>query len=84
MRLAIALALPLAACQTAGLPLDAKFPDVPQEIVACSNSQLSVIPDRDLSAHDVEILWKSDRYTFVATKKCLKRLITRDQKLAGK
>lgn len=83
MKLVI-LAVPMAlqTCGQIGLPLDAKFPAVPQEIVAASNVQLSVIPDTDLSAHDVEVLWKSDRYTCVATKKALKRLILRDVKLA--
>ena len=78
------ISLTLAACQTVGLPLDAQFPPVPADIVAASNQSLSVIPDRDLSAHDTEILWKADRYTCVGTKRALKRLIIRDMKLAGK
>ena len=73
----------LAACQTVGLPLDAQFPAVPQDIIATSNLELSVIPKRDLSAHETEVLWKNDRYVCVATKRALKRLTIRDTKLSA-
>lgn len=83
-RLAIFLVIPLAACQTVGLPQDAKFPPVPDDIELCAKSSLVAIPDRDLSAHDVEIMWKADRYVAVTKGRCLNRLIIRDRKLAGR
>jgi hypothetical protein len=85
MRLPILLlTLPLAACQTAGLPLDATFPAVPPEIVACAKRTNVPVPAKDLSASEVESAWKQDRYTTVAIRQCLRRLILRDQKLAKK
>jgi hypothetical protein len=82
MKLAILLALPLAACQTVGLPLDAQFPAVPSEIQACAKRAPVKFAAADMSAHDVEMNWKADRYNAVVLRQCLRRLIVRDQKLA--
>jgi hypothetical protein len=83
MRLLILiLTVPLAACQTTGVPLDATFPAVPPEIVACAQRANSAIPVKDLSAAEVEASWKQDRYTSVALRQCLQRLIIRDRQLA--
>jgi hypothetical protein len=78
------LILPLAACQTTGLPLDAMFPAVPPEIAACAKRANATIPAKDLSAAEVEATWKQDRFTSIALRQCLRRLIVRDQKLAKK
>ena len=78
----LALVLPLAACETVGLPLDAQYPAVPPEILACSKRAVATLPNADMSAHDVEVNWKSDRYQAVVLRQCLKRLIVRDQKLS--
>ena len=83
MRLALLLALPLAACQTVGLPLDAQFPDVPPEIIACAKRAPTKLAAADMSAHDVEVNWKADRYNAVVLRQCLRRLIVRDQKLSA-
>lgn len=85
MKLAFLLTLPLAACAgTVGLPLDAQFPDVPPDIQACVKRANTKLPEADMSAHDVEINWKADRYSNVILRQCLRRMIVRDQKLAGK
>ena len=76
------LILPLAACQIVDLPLDAQFPAVPPEIAACAKRANVALPGKDLSAAEVEAAWKQDRFTNVALRQCLQRLIVRDQKLA--
>jgi len=82
--LIIALLVILPGCQTVGLPLDAAFPAVPPEIAACAKRTNSAVPAKDLSAAEVEATWKQDRFTNVALRQCLQRLIVRDQKLAKK
>lgn len=81
---AVLLALALAACaQSVGLPLDAQFPAVPQEVKACAKKKLTNGPQRDLTKAEAESFWKKDRVTAIAIQECLKELIVRDQKLAG-
>lgn len=75
-------AIALGGCQTTGLPLDARFPPVPPEVLACVKRANAAIPAKDLSAAEVEAIWKQDRFTNVALRQCLQRLIIRDQKLA--
>lgn len=85
--LAIILTVPLqlATCQqgTGRLPIDAQFPDVPKDIKVCAQRGVAKIPDRDLAADETESTWKGDRLTTVEVRQCLRRLIIRDQKLAG-
>jgi len=76
-----ALCCALGGCETVGLPLDAQFPSVPLEIIACAKRSNSALPAADMSAHDVEVNWKADRYNAVVLRQCLRRLIVRDQKL---
>jgi len=78
------LALTLAGCQTIGLPLDATFPAVPPEMLACAKRSSVAVPARDLTKAEVESKWKTDRLTNVALRQCLQRLIIRDQKLSKK
>src|SRR5262249_34874450 len=75
----------VAGCQTTGgLPYDAAFPEVPQDIQTCSKRAVVAVPKRQLTEQEVEAGWKGDRYTVVVLRQCLRRLIKRDQTLAGK
>jgi hypothetical protein len=68
------IGLQLAACVTssdgANTPARNQLPPVPADILLCLRSSASVPPDRDLTAGDVEELWKKDRVKIVVLKKC--------------
>ncbi len=69
--LAALIALPLGGCLPSDGPTQAKadLPPAPSDIQICFRD-VAGLPDRDLSAADVEQLWKLDRYHAVLEQRC--------------
>jgi hypothetical protein len=52
-----------------------QLPPVPADIQACFRRSVVDVPDRDLSAADIESLWKQDRYRSVVMRNCGQRFL---------
>ena len=73
------IALQLGACATSGsgVPLPkSQLPPVPADIQQCLRTSGVAIPDRDLTAGEVEGLWKKDRVKIVVLRTCGNRFMT--------
>lgn len=67
------IAMPLAACDPSGsgnMTPRSQLPPVPADIQTCFRQSDIVIPDRELTAADVESLWKKDRVQKVVLRRC--------------
>lgn len=66
----------LAGCETSGSTPANQLPPVPTDIQMCFRASAAVIPERELTAYDVESLWKSDKVKFIVMKKCGNRFVS--------
>jgi hypothetical protein len=73
--LALTLML-LGGCVTSGSDSASQLPPVPADIQTCFRASSTTVPDRALTAYDVESLWKSDRVKFIVMKKCGNRFLS--------
>lgn len=55
-------------------PVTANIPAVPADVLAC-RQLATVTPDRDLTAGEVERLWKTDRARLARVNRCFHRML---------
>lgn len=74
------IAVVLAGCATSGSPgriadTNSELPPVPADIQACFRRSVVDVPDRDLTAADIESLWKQDRLRSIVMRNCGQRFL---------
>lgn len=76
----------LAGCAASGDalpdPTAAYIPQLPADVLACRQSP-TIIPDRELTAGEVERLWKTDRARLAKVNGCFGRAICQYQYVAA-
>lgn len=70
----VLIAAPLAACATSGDLPKPNIPPVPPDVARCERTATD-LPDRALTAEEIERLWKTDRAALGVVSNCLHRSI---------